>query len=159
MATPLVVASPLTASPYCADLIIFEVLSDPQPGEGDVTLAAFIMGPCAQVVNSLWGHHLGSDPEDGRHSRPSVDPSSPSPLKELFVPESPSPVLAGPLGPSDDVVPESPLPSPPSLALSPHTGPLPMTPTPVVSPPLTTPPETVPKNPTVSKTVGTPTFS
>ena len=109
------------------------------------------MDPCAQVVNPLWGHHLGSDPEDGRRSRPFVDPSSPSPLKEFFVHESPSPVLAEPPGSDDEVVPESPLPSPPSLTPSPHTGPQPMTQTPVVSPPQTTPPETVPRNPTGSK--------
>ena len=66
MATPLVVASPLTASPYCADLNVFEVLGDSaQPGEGEDTLAAFVMGPCAQVVNPLWGHHLGADPGAG----------------------------------------------------------------------------------------------
>ena len=111
VSTPLVVASPLTTQPYCSDLNIFEVLSDPDPqGEGDDTLSSFIMGPCTREAAQS-----GSDPADGRCSRPSIDPNIPGPLREFFAPESPPPVLAEPLCSDDEVVPESPLPSPPSL--------------------------------------------
>ena len=124
---PLVVASPLTAQPYHSDLNIFEVLSDPdQQGQGEDTLLSFIMGPCTRDAPPP-----NSDPADGRRSRPAIDPASPGPLKDFFTPEPPPPVLAEPLGSDDEIVPEFPLPSPPSLAPSPHTGPQPMTPTPV----------------------------
>ena len=97
VATPLVMASLLTAQPYCTDLDVYEALHDPaQQGEGDATLSSFIMGPCTQEEAP------GGGPADGRHSRPFIGPTSPGPLREVSVPGSPSPVPAAPLGPDDE---------------------------------------------------------